>query len=95
MLVGYAEGATNLKDEMYYDAPRNLSTGASAIIYSVIEDSSRKFAIQGRDINSLNANDIIPIGIKSTIKFRVFNLEISLAELEGEFMNTNAIYLKG
>ncbi len=34
MLVGYAEGATNLKDEMYYDAPRNLATGSSAIIYS-------------------------------------------------------------
>ncbi len=78
MLVGYAQGATNQKDEMYYDAPRNLSSGASAIIYSVIEDSSRKFAIQGRDINSININDIIPIGIKSTIDSDIeFKISIS------------------
>ena len=92
MLVGYAQGATNQKDEMYYDAPRNLSSGASAIIYSVIEDSSRKFAIQGRDINSLNINDIIPIGIKSTIDSDT-QLKISLGQLMGEFLNNNDIYI--
>lgn len=93
MLVGYVEGATNLKDEMYFDAPRNLSTGSSAIIYSIIEDSPRKFAIQGRDINSLNANDVIPIGVKNTINTNT-QFTISVADLEGEFMHSNAIYLR-
>ena len=93
MLVGYVEGATNLKDEMYFDAPRNLSTGSSAIIYSIIEDSPRKFAIQGRDINSLNANDVIPIGVKNTINSNT-QFTISVADIEGEFMHSNAIYLR-
>ncbi len=93
MLVGYVEGATNLNDGMYYDAPRNLATGAAAILYSVIDDSSRKFAIQGRDPNSLNINEVIPIGIKNTIEGET-EFTLSIAKLEGDFMNSHAIYLR-
>ncbi len=92
MLVGYLDGATDLKDEMYYDAPRNLSSGASAIIYSVIEDSPRKYAIQGRDPNSLNINEVIPIGFKNTVEGET-EFTLSIAQLEGDFMNNNVVYL--
>ena len=92
MLVGYVDGATNLKDEMLYDAPRNLATGVAAILYSVIEDSPRKFAIQGRDPNSLNLNEIIPIGIKNTIEGET-EFTLSIAELEGDFMTSHDIYI--
>lgn len=93
MLVGYVEGATNLNDGMYYDAPRNLATGAAAIIYSVIEDSSRKFAIQGRDPNSLNISEDIPIGVKNTIEGEK-EFTLAIAQLEGDFMTNHNIYLK-
>ena len=93
MLVGYKEGATNQKDEMYYDAPRNLASGVSAIIYSIIEGSTRKFAIQGRDINSLNTNDVIPIGIKNTVDGQT-EFTIAIADVEGNFLNNNGIILK-
>src|SRR5690606_22337168 len=53
-LVGYIETATNTDDGMYYDAPKNVSTSTSAILYSIIENSSKKFAIQGKAANSLN-----------------------------------------
>jgi len=93
MLVGYVEGATNLNDGMYYDAPRNLAAGAAAIIYSIIEDSSRKFAIQGRDPNSLNISEVIPIGIKNTIEGEK-EFTLAIAQLEGDFMTNHNIYLK-
>ncbi len=93
LLIGYVQGATNLYDGMAYDAPRNLAAGAAAIIYSVIEDSSRKYAIQGRDPNSLNINEVIPIGIKNTISGET-EFTLSIAQLEGDFMNSHSIYLR-
>ncbi|NNL16281.1 MAG: T9SS type A sorting domain-containing protein [Flavobacteriaceae bacterium] len=93
MLVGYVEGATNLNDGMYYDAPRNLAAGAAAIIYSIIEDSSRKFAIQGRDPSSLNLSEVIPIGVKNTIEGEK-EFTLAIAQLEGDFMTNHNIYLK-
>ncbi|MCB0448121.1 MAG: choice-of-anchor D domain-containing protein, partial [Gelidibacter sp.] len=51
--VAYVNGATNGNDGMSYDAPRNLSSGAYAILYSIIDDEDKKFAIQGKSPNSL------------------------------------------
>lgn len=92
LLVGYVDGATNGFDGMYYDAPRNLSTGSAAIIYSSIEGNTRKFAIQGKNPNSLNLNEIIPLGIKNTIAVDT-QFSLSIANLEGDFMTGNNIYL--
>ncbi len=93
ILVAYVNGATNDYDTATYDAPRNLSTGNAAIIYSTIEGETRKFAIQGRQPESLNIDEVIPIGIKNTIEIDT-EFKLSVAQLEGEYMNGNIIYLK-
>ncbi len=93
LLVGYADGATNGYDGMYYDAPRNLSTGTAAIIYSTIEGNSRKFAIQGKNPITLNSDEVIAVGFKNTIAIDT-QFTISIADLEGDFMNSNSIYLR-
>ncbi|PJB16640.1 MAG: hypothetical protein CO117_14610, partial [Flavobacteriaceae bacterium CG_4_9_14_3_um_filter_33_16] len=52
-MIGYANGATNNDDGMYYDTVKNLSAGAAAILYSIIEGSDKVYAIQGKSPNSL------------------------------------------
>lgn len=93
VLVGYVNGASNGYDGMYYDAPRNSSTGASAIIYSIIEDNNKKFAIQGKTVNSLTEDEVISIGFKTTIGVPTI-YTLSMAQLEGDFLATNPIYIK-
>jgi hypothetical protein len=92
-LVGYVNGATNNYDGTYYDAPRNLSTGAAAILYTIIEDNNKKFAIQGKSVNSLTEDEVIPVGFKTTIEVATL-YKFSIAQFEGEFLNNNTIYLK-
>ncbi|TPV34746.1 choice-of-anchor D domain-containing protein [Paucihalobacter ruber] len=93
MLVAYVDGATNADDGMYYDAPRNLSTGTFASLYSTIENSNKPFAIQGKDPNSLRPDEVIALGFTNSITVpTVFT--ISIAQLQGEFMSTNTIFLK-
>lgn len=93
LLVGYVDDATNGFDGMYYDAPRNLSTGTAAIIYSTIDGNHRKYAIQGKNLNSLNSDEVIALGFKNTIEIDT-QFTLSIADLEGEFMNTSSIYLR-
>ena len=93
ILVAYVNGATDDYDSATFDAPRNLSTGNAAIIYTTIEGETKKFAIQGKHPNSLNSNEVVPFGIKNTIEVDT-QFKLSIAQLEGEFMNNNAIYLK-
>jgi len=92
-LIGYVNGATNNYDGMAYDAPRNLSTGTSAILYSNIEGADKKFAIQGKAEHSLNKDEIISIGFKTTITVATI-YTLSIAQLEGDFLSNNAIYIK-
>ncbi len=91
--LGYISGATDGYDGMYYDAPRNLSTGAYSILYSIIEDSDKKFAIQGKDPNSLNLDEIIPLGFYTSIDEATL-YTFSIEQLEGDFLTNNTIYLK-
>ncbi len=93
ILTAYVDGATNKYDGMSYDAPRNLSTGAAAILYTTIEGYSKKFAIQGKAENSLNEDEVINIGFKTTIDVPT-TYKLSIAQLEGDFLNGNPIYLK-
>jgi len=93
ILVAYIDGATNSNDGMSFDAPRNLSTGASAILYTNIEGSNKKFAIQGKAENSLNEDEVISLGFKTAIDVATI-YTLSIAQLEGDFLNNNAIYVK-
>lgn len=93
VLVAYASGATDALDSPYYDARRNASTGAFTILYSTIENSNQKFAIQGKDPSSLNLNEVIPLGFATSINEATL-YEISIAQIEGSFLDNTSVYLK-
>ena len=78
---------------MYYDAPKNISSDASAILYSTIENEAKKFAIQGKDLNSINKDEVINIGYSTSINVPTI-YTLSIAQFEGDFLNTNVVYLK-
>ena len=59
ILVAYLDGATKAYDGDAYDAPKNLSSGAPAILYSNIENDVKKFAIQGKATSDLNTDEVI------------------------------------
>lgn len=93
ILVSYVPGATNTFDGFYYDAPRNLSTGASSILYSIIDNNDKKFAIQGRDPNSIDENEIIQLGFYTSIDVPTI-YTLSLSEHQGTFIESNPILLR-
>ncbi|MGF1556814.1 T9SS type A sorting domain-containing protein [Paucihalobacter sp.] len=94
VLVAYVDGATNGNDGQHYDAPRNLSTTTAAIIYTGIEsDFTTKLAIQGKAKNSLNTNEIIPLGFYTSISESV-QYRFSIAQIQGLFFETEQIYIK-
>jgi hypothetical protein len=92
-LVGYVEGASDGFDASFYDATRNLAAGSFAGIYSTIEDSTHKLAIQGKAINSLNLNEEVYLGFNTSIENSPV-YKISIAKIEGDFMCKNTIYLE-
>lgn len=93
ILIAYVDGATDGNDGWTYDAPRNLASGVASVIYTSIEAvEDKKFAIQGKDVNSLTLDEHIPIGFKSSIEEPTI-YRLSIAQLEGDFMENNTIYL--
>ena len=92
ILMAYVDGATDAYDGWAYDAPRNLSSNLSAVIYTAIENSDKKFAVQGKSTNSLSLNEVIPVGFKTTIEEATL-YTFSIAQLEGDFLLNNTIYL--
>ncbi|MEY8849876.1 lamin tail domain-containing protein [Psychroserpens sp. XS_ASV72] len=93
ILVGYITGATNSYDGMYYDAPRNLSTGANSVIYSIIDGSDKRLAIQGKSPSSLSLDEVIPLGFYTSITEATI-YKLSIAELEGDFLTNNTVYVR-
>ena len=91
ILVGYVDGATNGLDGLTYDAPKAISE-VPATLYWVIENSTKKFAIQGKDANSINENEIIKLGFKTTINLATL-YTLSIDQLNGDFLTGNTIYL--
>ncbi len=91
--VAYSDGATDGYDGWYYDAPKNLSTGAHAILYSIIPDQEQKFAIQGKSIQSLTPDETIPLGFYNSISAPTL-FSLSLNNFEGSFLSEERIYLK-
>ena len=93
ILIGYADAATDAFDGMAYDTPKNLSVNAVATIYSIIDGHSRKFAIQGKNSNSLNEDEIIKLGFKTGIDVATI-YELSVPQLAGDFIGNHPIVLK-
>jgi len=92
ILMSYVDGATKGNDGMSYDAPKLLSN-AVAVLYTTIENSDKKFAIQGKSPNDLNENEIINLGFKTAIDVATL-YTLSIAQLQGDFLNNNTVYLK-
>jgi len=90
ILVGYIDGATNLDDGLIYDATK-FDEGSGTFLYSTIEDSNSKFVIQAKDVNSINADEIIPIGFKAELAAAY---SLSIGKLQGDFLNNNTLFLK-
>ncbi|OUR98193.1 hypothetical protein A9Q86_14155 [Flavobacteriales bacterium 33_180_T64] len=94
ILVGYVNGATNEDDGMYYDAHKNLSINANAILYSLIDtEIDKKYAIQGKAPNDLTLNEVISLGFYSVIEEPTI-YTLAIAQLQGEFMTNNTVYLR-
>lgn len=93
ILVAYVQGATNHDDGMQYDAPRNLATGTFASLYSTIENNEKHFAIQGKNPISLSPDEVIALGFSTSIEVATL-YRISIAQLQGDFMTNQTIYLK-
>jgi len=89
-LVAYLDEATDLDDGLAFDAIK-FGEGSGTFLYSTIENSNNKFVIQAKDVNSINENEKISIGLKASI---AGTYSISIAKLQGEFLNTNTVYLK-
>jgi hypothetical protein len=93
-VIGYVENATHGNDGMRYDARRNEAVENAAIIYTLINnDYSTKYAIQGRSKSDLNINEIIPLGFKSNLN-QPTTYTIKAIKFQGEFLESNTIYLK-
>jgi PKD repeat protein len=90
ILVGYVEGATNDDDGLQYDATK-FGEGSGSYLYSTIENSNKKFVLQGKDSNSINLDEVIGLGFKASIEN---TFSISIANLKGDFLQGNTIYLK-
>jgi hypothetical protein len=92
VLIGYLNNATDDYDGMFFDAPRNASTGVNSIIYTLIPNAVKKFAIQGKNTSSITIEESIPLGFYTSIDEATI-YTFSIAQLEGDFMIENAIYV--
>ncbi len=93
ILIGYVAGATNGKDGMYFDAPKNLSADSYSMLYSLIDEETDKFTIQGKATESLNLDEVISLGFSTSINEATI-YSMSIAQLQGDFLSTNTVYLK-
>ena len=93
LLIAYVDGASNGVDSWSYDVPRNMSTGSHASFYSLIDNQTTKFAIQGKTPEALTLDEVIPVGFNTSIDIATL-YKISIAQLEGDFLIDNAIYIK-
>lgn len=93
MLVSYVDGASSSNDGSFYDLKRPVSTGNKALLYSLIENDNGKFAIQGKAPSDLNENETISLGFKTIIDVATL-YTLSIAQMQGDFINSNTVYLK-
>ena len=90
--IAYIDGASNMDDGPSYDARRYYS-GGSAILVSFADDSNIPLAIQGKQNEALNSDEVIVLGLKTGITSPTI-YTISLDHFQGDFLSDHAIYLK-
>ncbi len=90
--IAYIDGATNNDDGPSFDA-RRFYSGGSAMLVSFAENSTTPLAIQGKQTNTLDYTEVIPLGLKTGITSPTI-YTISIDQLQGDFLSNNAIYLK-
>ena len=93
ILIGYVNGATSGNDGDAYDAKANGSYTKSMTFYSLIPTVNRKFSIQGKAINDLDIDETIAIGFLNNLDTPTI-YTFSIAELQGDFLTNNTVYLK-
>ncbi|WP_136482084.1 T9SS sorting signal type C domain-containing protein [Cognatitamlana onchidii] len=93
ILIGYVENATDAFDGMSYDAPKLLTFNYATAFYSKIDNDNTKYVIQGKNINSINEDEVIKLGLITNIEQETV-YKFSIDNIEGEFLSSNAIYLK-
>ncbi|WP_370477156.1 T9SS type A sorting domain-containing protein [Tamlana flava] len=93
ILVGYVNGATNGNDGLAYDAPRLITPDAPSVLYTSMEENNKKYVIQGKNINSINEDEVIKLGFSTKIDVATL-YKLSIAQLEGDFLSSNNVYLK-
>lgn len=93
ILIGYVNGATNDFDGSYYDVPRSLTPKTALALYSLIPDDKSNYAIQGKDPNSLDLDESIPLGFYTAINEATI-YTLSIAQFKGDFFNINTVYIK-
>lgn len=91
--IGYVDGATHAYDGSFYDAHKIVAPKTFAALYTTIENSNKKFAIQGKAPSDLTENEIINLGFKTTIDVATL-YTLSVPKLQGDFLNNNPVYLK-
>ncbi len=92
ILIAYVNGATNEDDGLTFDATKHPAN-AGAALYSTIGDSNKKFAIQGKAVESINEEEIINLGFTNYINNEI-PYTLSIDKLQGDFLNNNTVYLK-
>ena len=83
-LIGYIDGATNAKDNLY-DASYTISNGIG--IYSLLDND--KMTIQGKGL-PFDASDVVPVGLNITTSG---NYTIAIGAVDGLFDQQN-IYIE-
>ncbi|MEW4923180.1 T9SS type A sorting domain-containing protein [Algibacter sp. 2305UL17-15] len=92
ILVGYVDGATDLNDGLSYDAPKLLTQDFAAALYTAMDTDLKKYVIQGKHVNSIDKNEVIKLGFSTNIEVATI-YKLSVAQFEGEFLNTNSVFL--
>ncbi len=87
MLVSYNENSTN---ELDFGIDSSLLNYSGSALYSLIQNSEEKFAIQGRAL-PFNPMDIVPLGFKA---IQAGSYTISLSNFDGLFAEGQEIYLR-
>ncbi|WP_292943165.1 choice-of-anchor D domain-containing protein [Olleya sp. UBA1516] len=93
ILVAYVNGATDGKDSKAYDANKTLYNNNAAEIFTSVPGDSDKLAIQGKAPESLTIDEVIPVGFNTNITTATV-YTFSIAQLEGDFLSNNTVYLK-
>ncbi|MFD2726518.1 hypothetical protein [Hyunsoonleella rubra] len=91
--IAYVNGATNGDDGAFYDAHKIVAPTTYAALYSKIENSNLKYAIQGRNFNSINVDEVIQLGFSTIIDVPTI-YTLSIANLQGDYLTNNTVYLK-